>query len=107
METQLIYDALSEIAQVLGDSNYNPISTSLLCLRHGISFDEKGKILVAFNQVLQRISFDDLTLSDFRLAMEQVVPATKEFDDLVIVAFVKAYARNHLAELTPFARTLD
>ena len=107
METQLIYDALSEIAQVLGDSNYNPISTSLLCLKHGISFDEKGKILVAFNQVLQRISFDDLTLSDFRLAMEQVVPAAKEFDDLVIVAFVKAYARNHLAELTPFARTLD
>ena len=72
-----------------------------------ISFDEKGKILVAFNQVLQRTSFDGLSLSDFRLAMEQVVPAAKEFDDLVIVAFVKAYARNHLAELTPFARTLD
>ena len=43
MQTQLIYDALSEIAQVLGDSNYNPISTSLLCLRHGISFDERAK----------------------------------------------------------------
>lgn len=107
METQLIYDALSEIAQALGDSNYNPVSTSLLCLRHGISFDEKGKLLAAFNRVLQKIPFDDLALSDFRSAMEQIVPTAKEFDDLVIAAFVKAYAKNHLAELTPFARTLD
>ena len=107
MEEQLIYDALSEIAEAVGDSNYNPISTSLLCLRHGISFDEKGKIMVAFNQVLRTKDFEELKIQDFRMALEEVTPIAKYFSDLVVTAFIKAYARNHIAELVPFARTLD
>lgn len=107
MENQLFYDALEEIAEALGDSNHNPLSTSLLCLRHGITFNEKGKVMIAFNQVLQNKEFDDLTIMDFKIAMERIVPAAKEFDDTVIIAFIKAYARNHIAELVPFFRTLD
>ena len=44
--------ALEQIAEAMGHSNSNPLSTSLLCLEHGISFDEMGKIMVAFNQIL-------------------------------------------------------
>lgn len=107
MEEQLIYGALSEIAEALGDSNSNPISTSLLCLRHGISFEQKGKIMVEFNQVLRTVPFDDLTVSLFRKALEKIVPEAKNFSDVVVVSFIKSYARNHIAELVPFARTLD
>lgn len=107
MEDRLFFDALNEIAEALGDSNSNPISTSLLCLRTGITFDEKGKIMVAFNHVLQNVSFDELDILCFREALENVVPCAKDFSDILIVAFIKAFARNHIAELVPFARTLD
>lgn len=107
MENYLIYDALGEIAEAVGDSNYNPISVSLLCLRHGITWDEKGRIMVEFNQVLRKTEFEDLKVEQFREAMEKVVPRAKEFADSVIEAFIKAYARNMIAELVPFARTLD
>lgn len=107
MEEQLIYGALSEIAAALGDFNSNPISTNLLCLRHGISFEQKGKIMVEFNQVLRSVPFDDLTVPLFRKALEKIVPDAENFSDVVVVAFIKAYARNHIAELVPFARTLD
>ncbi len=107
MDDRLLFDALNEIAEAIGDSNNNPISTSLLCLRTGITFDEKGKIMVAFNQVLQKVSFDDLEISCFREAVQNVVPNAKDFADTLIVAFIKAFARNHIAELVPFARTLD
>lgn len=107
MDEQLLYDALGEIAEAIGDSNYNPISTSLLCMGHGISFDQKGKIIVAFNQVLREKEFEDLSVEDFKKALEAVVPDAKDFADVVVIAFIKAFARNHIAELVPFARTLD
>lgn len=107
MEDRLVLLALEQIAEALGHSNSNPLSTSLLCLEHGISFDEMGKIMVAFNQILRRKEFDELEVSDFRKALEEITPIAKNFSDTVVVAFIKAYARNHIAELVPFARTLD
>ena len=107
MEDRLVLLALEQIAEALGHSNNNPLSTSLLCLEHGISFDEMGKIMVAFNQILRRKEFDDLEVSDFREALEEITPVAREFSDSVVVAFIKAYARNHIAELVPLARTLD
>lgn len=107
MEDRLVYLALEQIAEAMGHSNHNPLSTSLLCLEHGISFDEMGEIMVAFNQILRKKKFEDLEVADFRQAMEEVTLTAKNFADSVVVAFIKAYARNHIAELVPFARTLD
>ena len=107
MEDRLVYLALEQIAEAMGHSNSNPLSTSLLCLEHGISFDEMGKIMVAFNQILRKKKFEDLEVADFRQALEEVTPVAKDFADSVVVAFIKAYAWNHIAELVPFARTLD
>ena len=107
MEDRLVYFALEQIAEAMGHSNSNPLSTSLLCLEHGISFDEMGKVMVAFNQILRKKKFEDLEVADFRQALEEVTPVAKDFADSVVVAFIKAYARNHIAELVPFARTLD
>lgn len=106
-EDRLVYLALEQIAEAMGHSNSNPLSTSLLCLEHGISFDEMGKVMVAFNQILRKKKFEDLEVADFRQALEEVTPVAKDFADSVVVAFIKAYARNHIAELVPFARTLD
>lgn len=107
MENIMFYDSLREIAEAVGDSNYNPVSVSLLCLGHGITFDEKGRIMAEFNQVLQNTAFEDLKVEQFREAMKKVVPRSEEFADSVIIAFIKAYARNLIAELVPYARTLD
>lgn len=107
MEDRLVYLALEQIAEAMGHSNSNPLSTSLLCLEHGINFDEMGKIMVVFNHILRKKKFEDLEVADFRQALEEVTPVAKDFADSVVVAFIKAYARNHIAELVPFARTLD
>ncbi|MCU6009199.1 hypothetical protein H3U41_20345, partial [Clostridioides difficile] len=50
---QLLYDSISEIAEHIGHDIKNPISLSLLCLDLGISFDDKGKIFVAFNKIIR------------------------------------------------------
>ena len=106
MDEQFMYDSLSEIAEALGDCNSNPISASLLCLRHGLTFEDKGKIVVAFNSVLREKSFDDLSVDLFGQAFEKVVLKAKEYADVVVIAFIKAFARNYIVELVPFSRTL-
>ena len=106
IDNNLLLCALNEIAEALGHSNQNPISVSLLCLNCGISFEEQGKIMVAFNQVLHNNALADLSVQLFREAMENTTEKAKDFSDDVIIAFIKAFAKNRIAELYPFACTL-
>lgn len=106
-DTQQLYlDSLSEVAEALGHSFDNPISISLLCLTLGITNEEKGKIYVAFNQVLRLNEFDKLSVQLFRNELENIISDAREFNDIVVIALIKAFARNLIAELVPFARSL-
>ncbi|MBO0467561.1 hypothetical protein JZO73_08440 [Enterococcus plantarum] len=103
---QLFYDALCEIADHVGDSLEKPISLSFLCLTHGISNDQKGKLFIGFNQVLNNNSYDDLVLEQFIEKAHKIAPQTTEFDKKVFVAFIKAFSINLIPELYPFSQTL-
>ena len=61
----------------------------------------------SFNQVLQETQSDDLTVEHFRQALKSGVPAAEDFADSDIIAYIKAFARNHITERVPFARTLN
>lgn len=103
---RLIIDSINELAESLGHSFDHPLSVSLLCLNHGIDFEKKGKIFVEFNQIIKHTAFDDLDLSLFKQAMIKIHPESVEFSDIVISAFVKAYARLLIPELYPYSMTL-
>ena len=98
---RLYFDSLMELAESLG-----PLSLSLLCLGHGISFEQKGKIFLEFNKVLRENEFDDLSVALFKKSMEKIVPEANEFSDTVIIGFIKAYAKLLIPELYPFSQTL-
>ena len=103
---RLYFDSLMELAESLGHSNQTPLSLSLLCLGHGISFEQKGKIFLEFNKVLRENEFDDLSVALFKKSMEKIVPEANEFSDTVIIGFIKAYAKLLIPELYPFSQTL-
>lgn len=110
---QLFYDSLSEIAQVLGgQSLHNPLSVSLLCLSFGITHDEKGKLLLAFLKTVLDHEPDQLSVQLFRKAIEDIIPAgtilgLTKYSDLFVEGLIKAFARNYIPELVPFASTLE
>lgn len=105
-QEQLLYDALCEIAEHLGDSFENPISVNLLCLSLGITNDEKGEILTAWNQVLAEYPYEELTLHLFQKKLENVLPVSRHYDESVLKALIKAFSKNLIVELYPFAKTL-
>ncbi len=99
-----------EIAEALGHSIYNPISISLLCLSQGITNEEKDKLWVAFNQVLRENESDQLSVPLFRKEVKDIVPRVlprvREFADIIVIALIKAFARNYIPALEPFAKSL-
>lgn len=103
----LYYEALMELAEALGHTNANPLSLSLLCLGHGINFEDKCKICVEFNEILREYSFDELTVDLFKEAIMKVNRTAEDFSDIVVVGFIKAFAKNLIPELYPFSMTLD
>lgn len=108
---QLLFNSLLEISEALGHSLRNPISVSLLCLTFGITNDEKAKIWMAFNRVVLDNKYDQLSVPLFKKAIEGAIPIEdimpkKTLSDLVVIAFIKAFARNLIANLEPFARSL-
>ena len=104
---QLYFDALQEIAERLGHSIEHPISVSLLCLQLGISNDEKGRIFVAFNQVLRKNAPKELEVEKFKIALEDVNPKFGEFNDKVVCGLIKAFSLHYIPSLYSFARTLN
>lgn len=105
-DERLYFESLIELAESLGHSNQNPLSLSLLCLGHGISFEQKGKIFIAFNRILKENEFEDLSVDLFKKSMEEIVPEARNFSDTVIIGFIKAYAKLLIPELYPFSQTL-
>ncbi|EGT4850028.1 TPA: hypothetical protein ACXDUQ_004044 [Clostridioides difficile] len=104
---QLLYDSISEIAEHIGHDIKNPISLSLLCLDLGISFDDKGKIFVAFNKIIRNNNFDDLNLQLFKNELISIIPTAKDYSDIVIVGLIKAFSKNLIPELYPYSNVVD
>ena len=103
---RLYLDSLTELSEALGHSYQNPLSLSLLCLIHGISFEQKGKIFIEFNSLLRQYEFYDLEVDLFKKAMIKIVPEANDFSEIVVIGFIKAYAKLLTPELYPFAMTL-
>lgn len=105
---RLIADALTEIAEHLGHSLENPISSSLLCLNFGITHEQRGKLLIAFQQILIHNKSEDLSLELFKEAVDKSAPqmGKNTWSDLSVKALVKGFAKNLIPQLIPFADTL-
>lgn len=104
---QLLYDSISEIAEYIGHDIKNPISLSLLCLDLGISFDDKGKIFIAFNQIIRNTNFEDLNLQLFKDKIVSIIPASENYSDIVIAGLIKAFSKDLIPELYPYANVVD
>lgn len=104
---QLLYDAISEVSEHIGHSIKNPISLSLLCLDLGISFDEKGKIFIAFGQIVRENNFDDLNLKLFKDTLISIIPEAQNYDYIVVAGLIKALSKDLIPELYQYSTVVD
>lgn len=106
VEQSLIIEALNELAEHMGHSNFNPLSISLVCINANITEEQKSKIYSAFNRIMIEHE-DEMTFNMFKKAVNDIVPHTSTYSDITIMAIIKAFARNVITDLLPFAENLE
>jgi len=102
-DAMLLRNTLYELADHLGHSLENPISLSLLCLQFMIPYETCAAISIDINKLLH-----DGTISQSN-AVEVVektmikhFPDAKDFGELSIRSFTKAFARCLTTDLQQF-----
>lgn len=102
----LLYQAVTELAEIVGHHPYNTKSISLLCLDLGISLDEYEKVFMAFLRLSNSKNTDDMKIEDFKTILIENIEKYDEITDSQALRFIEGYARNYIPELLPYAEKL-
>lgn len=105
-DIRLLYQAVSELAEIVGHHPYNTKSISLLCLDLGITLDEFEKVFMAFIRLSNNKSTDDMNIEEFKSILIENVGKYDEITDSQTLRFIESYARNYIPELLPYAEKL-
>ena len=105
-DIRLLYQAVSELAEIVGHHPYNTKSISLLCLDLGITLDEFEKVFMAFIRLSNNKSTDDMIIEEFKSILIENVGKYDEITDSQTLRFIEGYARNYIPELLPYAEKL-
>lgn len=108
---KLIIDSLYELAEHVGDSLREPKSLSLLLLSLGLNLEDKGKILLLFKKISVYEDLESLDNKDiyilFRERLTSIIPEAENYDDIVIFALIRAYAKDFIENLYPLSSRLQ
>ncbi|MFI3133519.1 hypothetical protein QRX48_05410 [Staphylococcus warneri] len=102
----LLYQAISELAEIIGHHPYNTKSISLLCLDLGITLEEYQKVLIAFLKLAHSKKTEEMEINDFKKILIQYIEKYNDLTDSQTLRFIEGYARNYIPELLSYAEKL-
>lgn len=102
----LLYQAISELAEIIGHHPYNTKSISLLCLDLGITLEEYQKVLIAFLKLAHSKNTEEMEINDFKKILIQFIEKYDDLTDSQTLRFIEGYARNYIPELLPYGEKL-
>ncbi|MCC3756513.1 hypothetical protein [Staphylococcus capitis] len=105
-DIRLLYQAVSELAEIVGHHPYNTKSISLLCLDLGITLNEYEKVFMAFTRLSNNKNANDMNIEEFKSILIENVDKYDEITDSQTLRFIEGYARNYIPELLPYAEKL-
>ena len=102
-DAMLLQHAIYELADHLGHSLENPLSLHLLCLESMIPFQVCAVISIDINKLLHAGNINHSNVYDMvEKTMIEHFPDAKDFGELSIRAFTKAFAKCLTTDLQQF-----
>ncbi|RLK62557.1 hypothetical protein D3H64_09020 [Atopobacter sp. AH10] len=92
----LIESAISELAELHGHSALNPVSPSLFCLENGITFDERGKIIILLNRLFSEN--ENVSYLELKRNIIREVPKLALLSEEVFEGMVNIFKKNYVIE---------
>lgn len=92
MSYELLRDAVSELAEILGHSAVKPISSSLFCLEHGLTIEDRDKIIMKLNL----LTSEKASFGEIKLQLIEEIPELKRFSDDVFKGMVDVFLKIYV-----------
>lgn len=105
-DVRLLSQAVSEMADQLGDSVRRPVSLALALGDMGGTWETFSKILSSTNLLVNTEDVSEYSIDDFRKSFAKVDPLFADIKDLYIVKIVNALAQEYIEELYMVSKKL-
>ena len=102
----LLIHSVSELAEVLGENQFETKSISLLFLQMNFGENAFEKILTAFSRYVSNKTSEEIQYKDLKSIIDKHIPKDKSITPIVKYQIISGFANNYLPELIPIVEEM-
>ncbi|UXS28708.1 hypothetical protein MUA33_09510 [Staphylococcus delphini] len=103
---RLLYQAIRELADNIGDNQVETNSVSLLLLDFDFEHEVFDKLYLAILKYLNTVSIDDISHSELLDLIDNTIPKDRELNTCIKNRVIIGFANNYFPELQVLADTI-
>ncbi|MCE5038507.1 hypothetical protein [Staphylococcus auricularis] len=96
---RLLYQAIRELADRIGDNQLETHSISLLLLDFDFEHEVFEKLLLAISRYLDKVSLDEINHDEILDLIDDTIPEDREVNTFVKNKMIIGFANNYFPEL--------
>lgn len=103
---RLLYQAISEIADRIGDNQLETVSVSLLLLDFDFEHETFDKLLLALLKYLDKVGLDHIKHKEILDLIDHTIPEDREMSLFVKNKLIIGFANHYIPELQGLANEI-
>lgn len=105
--TKLLYQAISELAEQMGQNQMDTKSVSLIFLDMDLEHEVFERVFVNFLKYIAHRKAEDIEYNDLIRLIDDALPEDRELYPLIKNQIIIGFANNYLPELKPIASDIQ
>lgn len=103
---RLLYQAIKELSERMGDNQLETNSVSLLLLDFDFGHEVFDKLFLAILRYLEEVDLDQISHKEVLNLIDQAIPEDREISTLVKNKIIIGFANNYFPELQVLANDI-
>ncbi|MBE7355428.1 hypothetical protein INS17_02645 [Staphylococcus haemolyticus] len=105
--TKLLYQAISELAEQMGQNQMDTKSVSLIFLDMDLEHEVFERVFINFLKYIAHKKAEDIEYNDLIRLIDDALPEDRELNPLIKNQIIIGFANNYLPELKPIASDIQ
>ncbi|UDI77211.1 hypothetical protein HYI43_01070 [Staphylococcus taiwanensis] len=105
--TKLLYQAISELAEQMGQNQMDTKSVSLIFLDMDLEHEVFERVFINFLKYIAHKKAEDIQYNDLIRLIDDALPEDRELYPLIKNQIIIGFANNYLPELKPIASDIQ
>ncbi|MDT0738624.1 hypothetical protein RM578_09200 [Staphylococcus haemolyticus] len=104
---KLLYQAISELAEQMGQNQMDTKSVSLIFLDMDLEHEVFERVFINFLKYIAHKKAEDIEYNDLIRLIDDALPEDRELNPLIKNQIIIGFANNYLPELKPIASDIQ